>query len=105
MLPFASEPARKGFMRDYAIRADVKGALRLWCSVGFASFLVTMAIPRLSAQEITVYVSSKAGDRLALKPALRFGPSGRPTSLSFESLPGKGTRRSWDSGPRSWRRA
>ena len=45
-----------------------------------ASFLFTMASPRLSAQEVTVYVSSKAGDRLALKPALRFGPR-RQTNL------------------------
>ena len=62
-------------MRDYAVEADERGALRIWCSMAVASFLFSMASPRLSAQEVTVYVSSKAGDRLALKPALRFGPS------------------------------
>ena len=67
-------------MRDYALGVDKRGVLRLWCSMAVASFLFTMASPRLSAQEVTVYVSSKAGDRLALKPALQFGPR-RQTNL------------------------
>jgi glucosylceramidase len=36
------------------------------------------------AQQVQLYVSSKAGDRITLKPALNFAQGGAPTELKFE---------------------
>src|SRR5438309_11160298 len=36
------------------------------------------------AQQVQLYVSSRAGDRIALKPSLQFGQGGSPTEFKFE---------------------
>src|SRR4029077_16443930 len=47
------------------------------------AFLVVFSVFSL-AQQVQVYVSSRAGDRIALKPSLHFGQGGSPTEFKFE---------------------
>ena len=54
-----------------------------WNCFSLVAFLVVFSIFSL-AQEVQVYVSSRAGDRIALKPSLHFGQGGSPTEFKFE---------------------